>query len=102
MPVSVVWKWKADEEPQPTGSSISRSSPQEALDEQGYLLPLNRVECGKYKATFHAAPLAAPAGSRGARGRTVWTGPTAGGADFKGADNHIEGSSSERYSWVVY
>ena len=47
MPVSVVWKWKADEYPQPTGSSISRSSPQEAFDEQGYLLPLNRVECAK-------------------------------------------------------
>jgi hypothetical protein len=42
----VVWKWKADEDPQPTGSSLSSSSPQEAFDEQGYLLPLNRVECG--------------------------------------------------------
>src|SRR5262249_23187317 len=48
MPVSVVWKWKADEYPPPTGSSISRSSPQEAFDEQGYLLPLNRVECDTF------------------------------------------------------
>src|SRR5215475_14959103 len=48
MPVSVVWKWKADEYPPQTGSSISRSSPQEAFDEQGYLLPLNRVECEYY------------------------------------------------------
>ena len=67
MPVSVVWKWKADEYPQPTGSSISRSSPQEAFDEQGYLLPLNRVECGIFQS--HAANEGAQVlGQRGAPG----------------------------------
>jgi hypothetical protein len=30
----VAWKWKADEYPPQTGSSICRSSPQEASDEQ--------------------------------------------------------------------
>jgi hypothetical protein len=42
---NVAWRWKGDEDPQPTGSSICRSSPQEAFAEWGHALPLNRVEC---------------------------------------------------------
>src|SRR5262249_18309480 len=66
MPVSVVWKWKADEYPQPTGSSISRSSPQEAFDEQGYLLPLNRVECENARYPLYDAPPPCVLGRAGA------------------------------------
>ena len=34
MPANVGWKWKADAYPQPTGSSICRSSPPEAFDQR--------------------------------------------------------------------
>ena len=44
---SVAWKSKAAESPQPTGSSICRSSPQEAFAERGHPPPRNSVECGK-------------------------------------------------------
>src|SRR6266446_9813893 len=40
---SLVLKWKADDYPQPTGSSICRSSPPEAFDEWWYPLPLNAI-----------------------------------------------------------
>src|SRR5262249_40797956 len=35
MQVNVAWRWKADAYPQPTGSSICRSSPQAAFAERG-------------------------------------------------------------------
>ena len=34
MPASVAWKWKAGDYPPRTGSSICKSSPLEAFDEQ--------------------------------------------------------------------
>ena len=43
---AVWWQWKADDYPQPTGSSICRSLPPEAFDEWWYPLPLNTMECG--------------------------------------------------------
>src|SRR4029453_6854961 len=46
MLANVVWKWKADDCPQETGSSTCRSLPQEASAEQWHSLPHNSVECG--------------------------------------------------------
>src|SRR5439155_24413554 len=46
MPGSVAWQWKADDYPRQTGSSICRSSHQEAFDERCRTLPRNSVECG--------------------------------------------------------
>src|SRR5262249_41216858 len=46
MRVNVVWRWKVEECPQPTASSICRSSPPEAFAERRDAL-LNRVEGAK-------------------------------------------------------
>ena len=48
MPGSVAWQWKADAYPRQIGSSICRSSPQEAFDERCHTLPRNSVECDKF------------------------------------------------------
>ncbi len=46
MPGSAAWQWKAAEYPRQPGSSICRSSHQEAFDERCRTLPHNSVECG--------------------------------------------------------
>ena len=46
MPGSVGWRWKEARSPHVIGSSISKSSSQEAFYERIPALPLNAMECG--------------------------------------------------------
>src|SRR5262249_45631255 len=41
------WRWKEARSPHAIGSSVCKSSPQEAFDERIPALPLNAMECAK-------------------------------------------------------